>query len=77
MKTPSRFPNILAEQARLELTKGELSRKLKISTKTLDSYTAGDTPIPSSKLMAMSKLFGCSMDYLLGLELDDAQSNPA
>ncbi len=61
--------NIEAERARNLMTKGQLAVELGISTKTLKSYSTGVNPIPSNILIKMSKLFNCSVDYLLGLSV--------
>lgn len=59
--------NIEAERGRLQLTKKALSAKLGITQKTYSSYIKGG-PIPSDILIQMSKVFGCTIDYLLGLD---------
>ncbi len=59
--------NIEAERGRLQLTKEGMAKKLGISSKTYLSYTRGKA-IPSTILINMSKIFGCSVDYLLGLD---------
>ena len=59
--------NIEAERGRLGLTKEEISRKLGISSKTYNSYISGKA-IQSSVLINMSKIFKCSVDYLLDLD---------
>lgn len=58
--------NIEAERARLNMTKEEISKRLGITSKTYLAYVRGKT-IPSDVLVEMSKMFGCSTDYLLGL----------
>lgn len=58
--------NIEAERGRMQITKGELARRLAITQKTYNGYIAG-TPIPSTVLISMADMFGCSTDYLLGL----------
>lgn len=58
--------NIEAERARLQLTKEEISKKLGITSKTYLAYIRGK-PIPSNVLINLSRMFGCSVDYLLGL----------
>lgn len=60
-----RFINIEAERARKEFSKESLARTLGIATKTYYNWVNGDTPIPSTALMRMSKLFGKDIDYLL------------
>lgn len=59
-------PNIEAERGRLQLTKGAMSKKLGITTKTYNSYING-SPIPSDILERMREMSGRSIDYLLGL----------
>ena len=63
------YCNIEAERARMNLSQDELVKRLGISRKTY--YTWQMTgKIPSTKLIAMSRLFNCSTDYLLGLSVD-------
>lgn len=71
--------NIEAERARRQMTKETLSKSLGITTKTYNNYIKGDTPIPSNVLLDMASMFGCTTDYLLGLEKirRDVISRPA
>lgn len=62
--------NIEAERGRLQMTKEELSKTLGITSKTYLSYVRGN-PIPSTVLIKMSKIFDCTVDYLLGLTAED------
>ena len=62
--------NMEAERGRKQLSKEALSRHLGITSRTYWNYIEGK-PIPSDKLEAMSRLFGCSTDYLLGLTWDN------
>lgn len=62
--------NIEAERGRLQLTKEKISEELGISSKTYLSYVRG-APIPSTILIKMSKIFDCTVDYLLGLTTED------
>ena len=62
--------NIEAERGRLQLTKEELSKKLGITSKTYLGYVRGN-PIPSTILVKMSSIFGCTVDYLLGLATEN------
>ena len=57
--------SIEAERARNRLTKEELSNKLGISVKTYYNWVYEETDVPSSALIAMSKMFGKRIDYLL------------
>ncbi len=61
------FPNIDAERARLGMTKVGLAETLGVSYSTMKSWMSGRTDIPSSKIIEMTRLFGVSADYLLGL----------
>lgn len=58
--------NIEAERARNELTIEQLCKKLGITSKTYYHYRMGQA-IPSNVLIKLSDIFGCSIDYLLGL----------
>ena len=62
------FPNIKAEIARNDLTYKKVAAELNISVNTLKNWMTGHTQIPCSKIIHMSKLFGCTTDYLLGNE---------
>lgn len=62
-----KYPNIEAERARLNLTRTELAENLSVSRKTYANWQNGKTDIPSSFIIAMTKLFGVSSDYLLGV----------
>lgn len=59
--------NLEAERGRLQMTKADVARVLGVSAKTYSSYTTEKTPIPSDSLRTLAKLFGCRVDYLLGL----------
>lgn len=56
--------NVLAEAARMRLTRKELADRLDVSLPTLRSWISGK-PIPSNKLIEMTNLFHCSADYLI------------
>ena len=61
-----KFNNIEAERARQGLTVEELAGQIGISRRTYYTWQSNNN-IPASKLIAMAKLFGCSIDYLLGI----------
>lgn len=67
--------NIEAERGRIGMSKEAISKRLNISSKTYNNYVEGK-PIPSTILVAMADLFGCRVDYLLGLT-DDRVSRTA
>lgn len=58
--------NVEAERGRLGLTKEQLAESLGITTTTYLKYIREENP-SSRCLVNMSQLFGCSVDYLLGL----------
>lgn len=62
------FPNISAEQARRGMTNRQLASNLSVSEKTITNWKNGKTNIPSEKLIAMSRMFGVTIDYLLGAQ---------
>lgn len=61
------FPNINAEMARNNLTNKSLAKNLGVAEKTVSNWRNGKSEIPASKLLAMSRLFHVSTDYLLGI----------
>lgn len=62
------LPIIEAERIKHQMTKAELAQTLGVSRRTLTNWQSGVTELPLSKLMALSKLWGCTLDYLLGLD---------
>ncbi len=68
------FPNIDAERGRNNLSKAALARELGVSYSTFKSWMTGKTEIPASKIIAMTRLFNVSADYLLGLDRHDNES---
>lgn len=58
--------NIASERVRLGWSQEDLANKLDVSRDTVKKWESGESPIKSSMLVAMSDLFGCSIDYLLG-----------
>lgn len=64
MKT-MKYPNIEAERARQGISKDSLAEKLGVGRKTLFNWMEKGN-IPTSALICMAEIFGCSIDYLLG-----------
>lgn len=64
--------NIEAERGRKRIPKYKLSRMLGISQETYNRYINGENSIPSDVLVNMRNIFGCSVDYLLGV-IDERQ----
>lgn len=61
------YPNINAERSRAGMTVEDLARHLGVTRKTVYNWMAHGS-IPQSKLVKMSELFNCSIDYLLERE---------
>ena len=64
------YPNIEAERARIGMTRTALAEEMNISLNTYKKYVSGEASIPSEKLVLLHRLFGVSIDYLLGLSSD-------
>ena len=60
-----KYPNIEAERARKGISNDALAEKLGVARKTLFNWMEKGN-IPTSALIGMADLFGCSIDYLLG-----------
>ena len=60
-----KYPNIEAERARAGMSTENLALELGVTRKTLYNWMSKGC-IPKTALEQMSKLFGCSIDYLLG-----------
>lgn len=63
--------NIEAERGRLQMTKGQMCDALGVTLKTYNSYIRG-AMIPSTVLETLHQITGRSIDYLLGLQTDNA-----
>jgi transcriptional regulator with XRE-family HTH domain len=61
------YPNIEAERARKGMSYESMASSLNVSRKTIYNWLNSGN-IPQSKLEEMADLFGCSTDYLLGLQ---------
>lgn len=68
MRKQKMYENIEVERIKQRLSSAELARKLGISRGTLNAWQKKGN-IPATKLIMMSQLFQCSVDYLLGLEV--------
>ena len=51
-----------------DLNQWELADRLNVSQATYSRYENGRLDIPSGILIALSKMYGVSVDYLLGLK---------
>lgn len=59
--------NIEAERSRIGLNRTALAKELGISMTTYKNYIDEKWPVPSTILVALSRIFKCQIDYLLGL----------
>lgn len=59
--------NIASERTRIGITQKDLAKKLDKSLTTVSRWEQGRGMPTASELIGMHKLFGCSVDYLLGL----------
>ena len=69
------YMNIEVERIRKGITKTELANKLGITPKTYQNWQKSGN-IPSSKLISLSSIFDCSVDFLLkNTKPNNQQSN--
>ena len=62
-----KFPNIEAERTRHDLSKAtKFAEVMGVARGTVVNWMNGKTEIPASKLLQMSEMWNCSVDYLLG-----------
>lgn len=59
--------NIASERVRIGLDQKELASKIGASPSSIARWEQGKTEPPASFLIAMSNVFSCSIDYLLGI----------
>lgn len=59
--------NIRSERVRLGLPLKEAAGRLGVATNTLSNWEMGRTVPNGSDLTKLSRLYGCSADYLLGI----------
>ena len=61
-----RYPNIAAERAKRQMSLEQFAEELGVSRKTVYNWERTGR-LPQHALLKMSEMFGCSVDYLLGL----------
>lgn len=64
--------NINAEMARRNISQDELAELFGVSRRTIYNWISETTELPSSVLVKMAKMWKCTADYLLGLDIDKA-----
>lgn len=68
--------NIRGERSRQDMTQEQLAEKLGVAESTIRRWEDGSTKPSPHLLMAMSDLFGCTIDYLLGRTNDRLGTYP-
>lgn len=66
------YPNIKAEMGRHDLTIKELATNLSLSTNSVSFKLNGKREFTLSEIERIARLFGCSLDYLVGHEVRPA-----
>ena len=56
-----------SERVRLCMTQEELAKKLGVTAKSVSQWETGRSALPAKRLVALSDIFGCTTDWLLGL----------
>lgn len=59
---------IEAERIKYQMSRDDFANVLGVSKRTVSNWQSGATEIPLSKLLAIAKMWNCSIDYLLGLD---------
>lgn len=59
--------NIVSERKRLSLRQSDLAGKLGVSKSTVERWEQGRGRPNGDQLIALHSIFGCSIDYLLGI----------
>ena len=57
---------VCAERKNLGLTQAELAEKIEVDQSTIVRWEAGGS-IPQEKMVKMRTLFGCDLDWLIGV----------
>lgn len=62
-----KYPNIELERIKTDLSKTKFVKNVGVTLQTYKNWQASGN-IPSSKIVQMSELFGCTTDHLLGID---------
>ena len=65
------YPNIEIERIRANYSQEELAEKLGVERKSYYNWLMNGK-IPATVLVSLAKIFGCSIDYLLGIDKERA-----
>ena len=58
--------NVASERVKLHLSQKELASCLHVEEKVVNGWESGTVELRGSDVIALTALFGCSADYLLG-----------
>ena len=58
--------NLRGERCRQDLSQDELAKRLGVSPASIRQWESNTARPSAANLLAMSDMFGCSVDYLLG-----------
>lgn len=61
------YPRLRDLREDLDLTQAQISKKLHCTQQTYSNYETGARDIPTAILIQLSKFYGVSTDYILGL----------
>lgn len=61
------LPIIEAERIKHGWSREEMATCLGVTRRTIQNWQNGTTQIPLSKILMLTSIWGCSADYLLGL----------
>lgn len=59
--------NIVSERKRIGLRQSDLAEKLMVSKSTIERWEQGRGLPNAEQLVSLHSIFGCSIDYLLGI----------
>lgn len=66
--------NIKIERARLDMSQRELAMAIDVSDRTIGTWESEIGSCSIAKAIELANVFGCSLDYLVGLT-DDRRRN--
>lgn len=62
--------NIASERVRIGYSQAQVAEAIGVSANTISNWEVGKFEPTGAKLKALSDLFGCTTDYLLGMADD-------
>lgn len=68
------LPIIEAERIKHQMTRDDFAKSIGVSRRTISNWQNGSTELPLSKLLLIAQMWGCSTDYLLGLDTEQTRA---